>query len=392
MTLRNFLSYGPNTPEIGLRPLNVLIGPNGSGKSNLLEAISLLAAVPGELPKPVREGGGVREWMWKGEGADDHARVAVVLNRGAVTVDGLPHEPIRYRLDFREIGSTFQIADERVENAEATGDGAAKPFFFFGYENGQPMLSVHGQGEKRRTLKREDIDPTLSILAQRKDSDAYPEVTQVGKLFGACLLYRQWFFGPESPVRLSCPIDVRTDRLDMKLANLPARLAVLKKNQAVKKQILDALHQLSHSFTDLEVVPEGGQLRLFLIEPGREVPASRLSDGTLRLLCLLAILLDPAPPPVIAIEEPELGLHPDMMSLLARLLKTASERTQLFVTTHSDALVSALSDTPESVLVCERHGGRSVVQRLSATELEPFLKEFRLGQLWLRGDLGGTAW
>ena len=99
---------------------------------------------------------------------------------------------------------------------------------------------------------------------------------------------------------------------------------------------------------------QGGTLQLYIEEEGgRLIPATRLSDGTLRYLCLLAILCHPDPPPVIGIEEPELGLHPDILPTVAELLKKASERTQLFVTTHSDALVSALSDMPESILVCE---------------------------------------
>jgi predicted ATPase len=388
--LSNFLSFGPKSPSIPMRALNVFIGPNGSGKSNVLEAISLIAAAPGELPTPIREGGGVREWLWKGEGAQDRARVEVILNSGTLHDGKRTHDAIRYRLEFRENGSRFEISDERVEY-EDPDKGNARPFFFFGYQHGKPMLSVRGQQSKRE-LKREDIDPTLSILAQRKDPDAYPELTEIGRLFGASLLYRHWFFGPESPVRLSCPSDVRTDRLGVKLENLAARLAVLKKPQKLKKQILEALRQGSEAFTDIEVVPEGGQLRLFLVESDRETPATRLSDGTLRLLCLLTILLDPAPPALIGIEEPELGLHPDLMPLLARLLKEASKATQLFVTTHSDALVSALSDTPESIVVCEKRDGRSHLQRLTSKEVEPFLKDYRLGQLWMRGDLGGTRW
>src|ERR1700742_3728706 len=83
-------------------------------------------------------------------------------------------------------------------------------------------------------------------------------------------------------------------------------------------------------------------------------PAARLSDGTLRYLCLLTILLHPEPPPLICIEEPELGLHPDIIPKVADLLVDASHRTQLIVTTHSEALVSRLSEIPESVVVCER--------------------------------------
>jgi len=85
----------------------------------------------------------------------------------------------------------------------------------------------------------------------------------------------------------------------------------------------------------------------------------RLSDGTLRWLSLLTILLHPDPPPLVCIEEPELGLHPDMIQPLAKLLLSASERMQLIVTTHSDGLVDELSGNPSAVIVCEKRNASS---------------------------------
>ena len=122
------------------------------------------------------------------------------------------------------------------------------------------------------------------------------------------------------------------------------------------------------------------------------VPATRLSDGTLRYLCLLAILCHPNPPPLVCIEEPELGLHPDVLPTLAELLKEASERCQLIVTTHSDILVDAMSDRPEAVLVAEKHESGTVLRRLEASKLKPWLEKYRLGALWTRGEIGGTRW
>ena len=86
------------------------------------------------------------------------------------------------------------------------------------------------------------------------------------------------------------------------------------------------------------------------------LPATRLSDGTIRFIALLASLSAPQPPPLLCIEEPELGLHPDALASIGDLLLEAAERMQLIVTTHSDALVSALSNQPETVIACERPG------------------------------------
>ena len=137
----------------------------------------------------------------------------------------------------------------------------------------------------------------------------------------------------------------------------------------------------------------GTHLQVVIYEEGGfSVPAYRLSDGTLRWLALLTILLNPSPPPVTCIEEPELGLHPDIIPTLADLLRDASTRTQLIVTTHSQALVSAFSDDPESVCVCEKIDGATHVRRLDKERLTAWLDDYSLGHLWASGEIGGNRW
>ncbi len=132
--------------------------------------------------------------------------------------------------------------------------------------------------------------------------------------------------------------------------------------------------------------------QLFITEKDIPYSSSRLSDGTLRYLVLLAILLDPDPPPLICIEEPELGLHPDLISNITKLLIEASSRTQLIITTHSELLIDGLSKTPESVVVCEKINGETVLTRLEPERLKIWLDKYRLGEVWLRGELGGVRW
>jgi predicted ATPase len=107
---------------------------------------------------------------------------------------------------------------------------------------------------------------------------------------------------------------------------------------------------------------------------------------------LLAVLCDPSPPPLVCIEEPELGLHPDIIPKVADLLIDASERTQLIVTTHSDILVDAMTEQPDAVLICEKHNGQTKIRRLNSEKLQEWLNEYRLGELWISGELGGTRW
>ena len=129
-----------------------------------------------------------------------------------------------------------------------------------------------------------------------------------------------------------------------------------------------------------------------LHEPGFDtpIPATRISDGTLRFIAMLAVLLSPEPPPLVCIEEPELGLHPDAVMLMGDILKEASERMQLVVTTHSNALVSAFSDRANAVVTCERPGTGTVLRRLDPDGLGDLLEDYTLGHLWRQGELGAN--
>ena len=186
---------------------------------------------------------------------------------------------------------------------------------------------------------------------------------------------------------------MRNDVLEEDFSNLGLVLNRLKtRHPTAARAILDGLGDLYDGIRDFQVLIEGGTVQVFFHEGDFVIPATRLSDGTLRYLCLLAILCDPDPPPLICIEEPELGLHPDVLPKLADQLLAASQRTQLIVTTHSDVLVDAMSEHPEAVVVCEKHNGATEMNRLSADELKVWLEKYRLGELWIRGELGGTRW
>lgn len=388
ITLHGFLSFNPDSETVPLKSLNVVIGPNGSGKSNFVEALSVLRAVPRDLPLPIREGGGVKDWIWNGKPPTDHASVDVVFEEGVIEKFKTDNPSVRYQLVFGTEGDQFTVLDERIENEHPT-PGEQKPYFYFGYENGRPMLNIQGEG---RHLRREEIDPTQSILSQRRDPESYPEVTRVADLLRQIVIYRSWSFGPNSTLRTSCPPDVFTGHLAEDFSNLPARLAVLKRTPAVKGRIIELLQEFSPDFKDIEVTPEGGQLQLYLEEAGRMIPARRLSDGTLRYLCLLVILVDPTPPPLVVIEEPELGLHPDILPAIRDLLVDASRRCQLVVSTHSTQLVDAMTEHAESVLVCEKQEGSTCLTRLSQSEIDKWRKHGSLGSLWMSGHIGGTRW
>jgi predicted ATPase len=385
--LTNFLSFGESAQALELHPLNVVIGPNGSGKSNLIEAIDLIRSTPSTSEKSnllaaIRDGGGVRDWLWKGAKKTPQATINAVLKNPQGTSD------LRHVLSFSEVGQRFEVLDERVEN-EQPDEGHSNPYLYYRFQDGHGVLNIKGG---KRHLRHEDIDPTASILSQRKDPDQYPELTYLGNTLGKIRLYREWSFGRYTTPRLPQKADLPNDLLEPDASNLGLVLNRLRREPAVKKELLASLHALYDGIDDFDVQIEGGTVQVFFTEGRYTIPATRLSDGTLRYLCLLAILCHPNPPPLVCIEEPELGLHPDVLPTLATLLKGASERTQLIVTTHSDVLVDALTDQPETVIVAERGAQGTALTRLDANKLKPWLEKYRLGQLWTRGEIGGTRW
>jgi len=381
--LNNFLSFGEKSESISLNSLNVIIGPNGSGKSNLLESIELLRSTPEQLLKPIREGGGVRDWLWKGAKGTPTASLDVVVD------NPLGPQKLRYILSFSAVNQRFEIVDEKIENENPVDGSHAGPYFYYHFNNGRPTLNVKGD---RRALRQEDVDLEKSILSQRRDPDQYPEITFLAQKFGNIKLYREWSFGRYTIPRLPQKADLPNDILEPDASNLGLVLNRLRREPAVKQRLLKALRALYDGIDDYDVHIEGGTVQVFFQEGRFTVPATRLSDGTLRYLCLLAVLCHPSPPPLICIEEPELGLHPDVLPTLADLMKEASERCQLIVTTHSDVLVDAMTDQPESVLVVEKTDPGTTLTRLDAEKLRPWLEKYRLGQLWTRGEIGGTRW
>lgn len=381
LRVSGLLSFGPKGIDLPLKNLNVLIGPNGSGKSNLLEVLSLLRSAPTNLPAPVKEMGGVREWLWKGPQPPRDARLDLSLE--------YPQGPLRHVLAIGVHGERFEVVDEKIEYAQAK-PGESDPYFFYRFRGGNPVLNEFQGGGERR-LKRENVLPEQSILSQVRDPDRYPALAWLQNNYERIRLYRNWSFGPNAALRREQSTHDRSDVLNDGGENMA--LVISKIRARIKPELRQSLQKLYEGVEDVGYSIDGGNVLLFLEESGgRTIPATRLSDGTLRYLSLLAILLHPEPPPLVAIEEPELGLHPDVIPHIAELLVRASERTQLLVTTHSRMMVEALGDDPSRIIVCEKEEGESRFERLDSGRLAAWLKEYSLGQLWSMGEIGGNRW
>jgi predicted ATPase len=389
--LKNLLSYGSEGTELELEPLNVLIGANASGKSNLIDAISLLAAAPRDLLKPIREGGGTEEWLWKGPSTSAAvAELEVTLG----DLEPLVAEPdFRYTLQFMKSSGRLRLVDESLANVVGP---EPEPFSYYAFRCGRPVIQARlPEQEKRQAhpLKIEDLLLDQSVLSQFR-GDAYPELTKVGEKFGQIRFFREWIFSRRGEIRSPQRVDLPDDFLLEDASNLALIVNDLQNRPETKSLLVEKLKALYEGLEDLTTKVQGGRIQIFVHERGLRapVPMERLPDGTLHYLILLAILCHPEPPPLICLEEPELGLHPDVIPKVAELLVESAQHTQLIVTTHSDALVSALSDIPESVVVCERGDEGTSLTRLEPERLREWLVRYQLGEIWSMGEIGGNRW
>ena len=362
---KNILSFGEAHSAIELSPLTILVGPNGSGKSNLIQCVKLLQKATNSQPSPSLG------WLWQGQKSQPIARLEAVIDCP------IGSRNLRYWLEFTPDSESFKLTDERIEN-EHPDVGHGKSYFYFAYQKGWPVVNVKSV---RRQLKREEVDTNLSILAQRKDPEAYPEITWLGDAFSALRIYGNWTLGPDCPVRLGNNQASSDSFLSENFENLEAILFTLCSEPAIKTKIINQLSVLIPELRDINFNMIEGSPKFSINEGDFVIPISNLSDGTLRFLSLQAILCHPLPPPLICIEEPELGLHPEMMPVIADALREASQRTQIIVSTHSDLLVEEFIATPESIIVFEKHEGQTMAHRLEGEALDNWLDKFTLGHM-----------
>ena len=377
--------------ESKLKSLSVFIGPNGSGKSNFLDLLSLLQeAGNGQLADGVALRGGIDNVAFRMGPGD-----IFVEFHFPPTADFLPEgTKVWFKLKLKKIhgASIPKVWFEQV--SKAPDPYHAGPLHLMHRDNdGCVFRSIKtGMKEEPEEGKALESESELAIY-QVKDQDKYPTPHKLLKLFQGWTFYRDIPVGPDSPLRQ--PGLVRpTIRLAPNGQNLASVLYSIQQNHpATWKDIEEILETTYPGFHSITFPPEGGDGKVVLrwweypYERDKGFSANLLSDGTLKFLCLVAILKTPDPPPLICIDEPELGLHPDWIKIVAELLQSAAERTQVVVTTHSPQLVSKLD--PDQVIVVEKKEGKSQFTHLSNAELASWLKEFTLGELWVAGHIGG---
>ncbi|MDE7170222.1 MAG: AAA family ATPase, partial [Mucispirillum sp.] len=316
MKINNLLSFDENCEDIELDNLNIIIGPNGSGKSNFIQSISLLKAASTDLKGTINKGGGISEWLWKGSKNYPEAHIKAVTSVKSYNSD----IPISYELGFTSSGDRFEIVKEYIADNEPRKQGVGEPYTYYKNQSGElPCLNAFNEKINRKrklvTINREDINLEKSILEQLKEPYSYPELYNIADKFSKIMIYRNISTNQNSLIRSAQQSDLQTDVVLEDGSNLALFYNYLNGTDEYK-EILNEITQIYNGIEDIVTKMNAGKIILNLRENINDkqtlIPASRLSDGTLQYLFLLAILFNPTPPPLICLEEPEMGLHPDL--------------------------------------------------------------------------------
>lgn len=354
LTIKNFKSIREQTLALGR--LNVFIGGNGAGKSNLIGAFRFLREIVNQnLAGYVGMKGGADTLLYFGKKKSPEMSFDLEFGEGD-TANGYSVQLRSTDEDSLVIVWETALYHERKKYP--------KPFSL-------PISS---------SSKESKLKETGHICAREVMSDLDS--------------YRVYHFHDTSDTAVVKGTgDVEDNRvLRPQAENLAAFLYwIQQKKPDHFANIQDTLRQIAPFFEEFRLAPSKlneSKIRLEWKEKGSDAyfNASSLSDGTLRFLCLTTLLLQPQLPAVVLLDEPELGLHPAAVTLLADLLSSAATRTQVIVATQSVTLVNQFE--PEAVWAVDRQDNQSVFRHLSDQDMTTWLDDYGLGELWEKNVLG----
>jgi predicted ATPase len=348
--------------ELELGPVNVLIGPNGAGKSNFVSFFRMLNRMmmpPAGLQLYVAKLGGASTLLHSGPAISPEIEAALTFR-----TDGVANG-YSFRLSHAA-QDTLVFAEERVDFAQST-----------------PLEQV----DTRINLGAGQREPMLIEM----ETNSLASIRTLWSYLQDCAVYQFHNTSETARVRQRWSV-IDNQHLKEDGANLaPFLLRIREQHPAHYQRITGTLRQIAPFFADFVLEPENATLLLRWRELGNDVVFGphQASDGTLRAMALVALLLQPKEelPAVIILDEPELGLHPRAISILAGLLQGASSHSQIIAATQSPVLLDHFE--PEQVIVAEREGAESVFRRLDAERLSSWLEEYTMSELWDKNVLGG---
>ncbi len=359
ITIRGFKSI-KSIEKLPLSAINILVGANGSGKSNFIGALSFLHEVrEGRLQDYVRRSGGAEQVLHFGSKNTQQIQFHVSFGHGVN----------QYELDLKPaqddslfVSGEFGYFWDRSKYTEPLREGI-----------------LPAEGGREAGISSPDVKRIAGWVRQR---------------LGIFRLYHVHDTSTSSPMRKTSQVNdnhyLRPDG-----ANLGAFLFLLeKKHQSEYQLIRRAVQAVAPFFDDFSLKPDPLNEDSIRIawkhkDSNQYFGAASLSDGTLRFVALATLFLQPEKyrPAAIVIDEPELGLHPAAIAMLAALVKQASVQTQVILSTQSALLLDHFQ--PEDILVADRVGNATQLNRIDSSRLSEWLEDYSLGQLWEKNELGG---
>lgn len=371
--------------------LNILIGPNGSGKSNILRVLELISiSARGRLGRHIQRAGGMDPLVWDGvaENINFSIKASSSEESRSVEKDGLTYNMTIERMGK---GSTYRIAHELLGNYHQVEIGRhSEPFKMI--ERDPRSAVVFDENERSLVAPEESIIEEESLLSLTSGPFAQNRFIPPFQVYLAgWSIYHDLHVNMDAPIRQPS-IARHETRVEPDGQNLISVLHTLYTGDRDFKNDVNLAMRAAFGddFDELVFPPVADQriqLRVRWKTLSREQSAADLSDGTLRFLFLLAVLASPNPAPLIAIDEPETGLHPLMLPIIAEYAVDASERTQVILTTHSPQLLDAFKDVVPKTTVVKWSEGKTVLRIAGGEQLDRWLKEYSLGLLFRSGEL-----
>jgi len=360
ITIQGFKSIA-SVEKLELRPINVLIGPNGSGKSNFVGVFAFLHAI--------REGR-LRDYVTGAGGAEK------VLHFGSKTT-----KEVHLFLSFRDEKNQYELTLSPTDDDGLFPSEEIAYFWDKARDFGRPYHEYLSSREQGREAGISDPKP-LPVSKWVRDH------------LGSWRLYHLHDTSSSSPMRKTAKVD-DNDFLRVDGANLAAFLYYLRDmHQDSYRLIRRTVQRVAPFFDDFQLKPLRRRPDTIKLEwrhrnSDQYFDASSLSDGTMRFIALATLFLQPEfyRPSMILVDEPELGLHPYAIEMLAALIRQASVGTQVIVSTQSSLLLDHFE--PEDVLVANRAEGATQLTRLESKDLAVWRKDYSLGQLWEKNEFGG---
>lgn len=335
--------------------LNVLIGANGSGKSNFIKFFELLRhLVDGSLQRYISQHGGADAFLFRG--------MKVTPELSARLEFGLD----KYEFTLKAANDRSMFFAEEAAPFDGPLYGRSTNYQGSGHKESEVARIVRGGGGSK-TLRW--VVETIRDWRVYHFHDTSPSAAVMGR------------------VNI---VDNETLRGDA--GNLAAFLMRLAREHPEHFfRIEETVRQVAPFFSAFDLRElEQGQTQLLWKDRASELVyyPYQLSDGTLRYICLATLLLQPEPPSLIIIDEPELGLHPFAIDLLHSLLSEASDKSQIIASTQSTLLIDNLE--PAQVIVANHRDGATVLEHLDEQRLAGWLEDYSLGELWWKNEIGGN--